>query len=100
MAGSGDLSVLRLCRVLRSRIGSPVTYGSHMAVGMACGLLFLGGGKSVFTFSACHIYMYSVYTCSNKKCIFHLHYVKRIMLACCLWTDTVLDETRKEITQI
>jgi len=48
MAGTGDLSVLRLCRYLRTRIGSPfgfVSYGSHMAIAMAIGLLFLGGGK-------------------------------------------------------
>ena len=49
MAGTGDLRVLRLCRHLGSRIGVQyqafVTYGSHMAVSMAIGLLFLGGGK-------------------------------------------------------
>lgn len=48
MAGTGDLSVLRLCRYLRTRVGSPfsfVSYGSHMAIAMAIGLLFLGGGK-------------------------------------------------------
>ncbi|XP_056022198.1 anaphase-promoting complex subunit 1-like [Ostrea edulis] len=49
MAGSGNLEVLRLCRMLRARIGPPhnifVTYGSHMAISMAVGLLFLGGGR-------------------------------------------------------
>merc|ERR1711962_257202 len=47
MAGSGDLRVIRTCRFLRSRVqpSSIVTYGSHMAVHMAVGLLFLGGGK-------------------------------------------------------
>lgn len=49
MAGSGDLDVLRLCRFLRSRVGGAygayVTYGSQMAVNMALGLLFMGGGK-------------------------------------------------------
>jgi len=47
MAGSGDLSVLRVVRYLRSRVHTStiVTYGSHMAVHMAVGLLFLGGGK-------------------------------------------------------
>nr|XP_022333509.1 anaphase-promoting complex subunit 1-like [Crassostrea virginica]XP_022333510.1 anaphase-promoting complex subunit 1-like [Crassostrea virginica] len=49
MAGSGNLEVLRLCRMLRSRIGPPhnifVTYGSHMAISMAVGLLFIGGGR-------------------------------------------------------
>jgi anaphase-promoting complex subunit 1 len=49
MAGTGDLRVLRLCRHLGSRVGGTfhgfVTYGSHMAISMAVGLLFLGGGK-------------------------------------------------------
>lgn len=48
MAGSGDLEVFRLCRYLKSRINanmSHVTYGSHMAVNMAIGLLFMGGGR-------------------------------------------------------
>ena len=52
MAGSGDLDVLRLCRYLRSRVGGAyggyVTYGSQMAVSMALGLLFMGGGKYSF----------------------------------------------------
>ncbi len=48
MAGSGDLEVLRICRYLRSRVGPNVThvlYGSHMAVNMALGLLFMAGGR-------------------------------------------------------
>ena len=50
MAGSGNLKVLRLCRFLRSRVGPSynyVLYGSHMAVSMAIGLLFMGGGRCV-----------------------------------------------------
>ena len=47
MAGSGDLTVLRICRYLRSRIAPPLNYGSHMALAMASGLLLLGGGKLV-----------------------------------------------------
>ncbi|ESO93615.1 hypothetical protein LOTGIDRAFT_232653 [Lottia gigantea] len=48
MCGTGDLRVLRLCRMLRKRVGLQhvyTTYGSHMAISMATGLLFLGGGK-------------------------------------------------------
>ncbi|KAL3875250.1 hypothetical protein ACJMK2_038174 [Sinanodonta woodiana] len=49
MAGTGNLEVLRICRMLRSRVGPPyslhVVYGSHMAISMAIGLLFLGGGR-------------------------------------------------------
>ncbi|WAR18257.1 APC1-like protein [Mya arenaria] len=49
MAGTGSLEVMRMCRMFRGRVGPPynqyVTYGSHMAISMAMGLLFLGGGK-------------------------------------------------------
>lgn len=51
-AGSGDLKVLRRCRMLRNRLGpgySHVTYGSHMAVHMAIGFQFLAAGR--FTLS-------------------------------------------------
>ena len=47
-AGSGDLEVVRIIRYLRSRVGPKnptVTYGSHMALHLALGLLFLGGGR-------------------------------------------------------
>lgn len=48
MSGSGDIEVLRIIRKLHSRV-SPVevNYGKHMAVHMAAGLLFLGGGRYV-----------------------------------------------------
>ncbi|CAG9853978.1 unnamed protein product [Phyllotreta striolata] len=49
MAGTGDLEIIRLVRHLRRRVGvsnsQVVTYGSHLAIHMALGLLFLGGGK-------------------------------------------------------
>ncbi|KAJ8932971.1 hypothetical protein NQ314_014302 [Rhamnusium bicolor] len=49
MAGTGNLEIMRLVRHLRRRVGvsnSPVvTYGSHLAIHMALGLLFLGGGR-------------------------------------------------------
>lgn len=51
-AGSGDVEVLRMCRMLRTRLGpsnSHVTYGSHMAIHMALGFQFLGAGR--FTLS-------------------------------------------------
>lgn len=51
-AGSGDVDVLRICRMLRTRLGpsnSHVTYGSHMAIHMALGFQFLGAGR--FTLS-------------------------------------------------
>lgn len=51
-AGSGDLNILRICRMLRTRLGtanSHVTYGSHMCAHMALGFQFMGAGR--FTIS-------------------------------------------------
>ena len=45
MAGTGDVEVLKLLRALRWRCDEDVRYGTHMAIGSAIGLLFLGGGK-------------------------------------------------------
>ena len=45
MAGSGNLDVLRIARQLHKRHSRDGPYGSHMAVHMAIGLLFLGGGR-------------------------------------------------------
>lgn len=48
MAGTGNLAVLRLIRQLHGRLqSSEINYGSHMAVHMALGFLFLGGGRYV-----------------------------------------------------
>ena len=47
MAGSGNLEVLGIARNLRKRHGAEITYGNHMAIHMAIGLLFLGGGRCV-----------------------------------------------------
>ena len=46
MAGTGDLVVLRLFRELRWKIDTELTYGNHMALGMAIGLLFASGGRA------------------------------------------------------
>lgn len=51
-AGTGSLDVIRIVRSMRARIGqqnSHVTYGSHLALHMALGFLFLGAGR--FTLS-------------------------------------------------
>ena len=45
MAGSGDLECLRLLRVLRRRVDGDVSYGYHLAISMALGFLFMGGGR-------------------------------------------------------
>ncbi|XP_061086236.1 anaphase-promoting complex subunit 1-like, partial [Conger conger] len=45
MAGSGNLQVLQLCRLLHKRTSGEMNYGFHMAHHMALGLLFLGRGR-------------------------------------------------------
>ena len=45
MAGTGDLTCLRIFRELRWRVDD-VNYGSHMSIGMAIGMLFLAGGNA------------------------------------------------------
>lgn len=51
MAGSGHLQTFRLLRFLRSRNSSDghTSYGIQMAVSMAIGFLFLGGGTRAFS---------------------------------------------------
>ncbi|KAK2741383.1 Anaphase-promoting complex subunit 1 [Myotisia sp. PD_48] len=44
MAGTGDIVVFRRFRLLHGRVDGDTNYGSHMAIHMAIGLLFLGGG--------------------------------------------------------
>ncbi|CAN0229608.1 unnamed protein product, partial [Scytosiphon promiscuus] len=46
MAGTGDVECLRVMRELRGRVEGEVTYGTHMAIAMSIGLLFLGGGMA------------------------------------------------------
>ncbi|KFK24970.1 hypothetical protein AALP_AA8G049400 [Arabis alpina] len=51
MAGSGDLEVFRFLRFLRSRNSADghANYGTQMAVSLATGFLFLGGGMRTFS---------------------------------------------------
>lgn len=45
MAGTGELNVLRRFRVMHGQVRKETDYGTHMAVHMALGLLFLGKGR-------------------------------------------------------
>lgn len=49
MAGTGDLETFRRLRVLHSDTGKDLGYGNYMAVNMALGFLFLGGGQYAFS---------------------------------------------------
>ena len=46
MAGTGNVDLLRVLRTLRERVEPDLHYGHHMAIGMAMGFLFLGGGRA------------------------------------------------------
>eukprot|EP00445_Apocalathium_hangoei_P043548 CAMPEP_0203973408 /NCGR_PEP_ID=MMETSP0359-20131031/99574_1 /ASSEMBLY_ACC=CAM_ASM_000338 /TAXON_ID=268821 /ORGANISM="Scrippsiella Hangoei, Strain SHTV-5" /LENGTH=2141 /DNA_ID=CAMNT_0050911563 /DNA_START=1 /DNA_END=6427 /DNA_ORIENTATION=- len=48
MAGTGDLSSLRMLRSLRRKADLKMSYGVHMATHTAIGYVFLGGGKYTF----------------------------------------------------
>ncbi|EXB88404.1 Anaphase-promoting complex subunit 1 [Morus notabilis] len=57
MAGSGHLQTFRLLRFLRSRnsVDGHANYGVQMAVSLAIGFLFLGGGMRTFSTGNCSI---------------------------------------------
>ncbi|CAO1616402.1 unnamed protein product [Parajaminaea phylloscopi] len=45
LAGSGDVDVLKLLRLAHAQSPAKGPYGSHMAIHMALGMLFLAGGR-------------------------------------------------------
>ena len=47
-AGTGNLEALRFLRQLNARCSPEISYGIHMAVHMAVGFLFMGGGTLSF----------------------------------------------------
>jgi Anaphase-promoting complex sub unit 1 C-terminal domain/APC1 beta sandwich domain/Anaphase-promoting complex subunit 1 middle domain len=51
MAGSGHLDTFRVLRSMRFRVDKSVKCGHHMAMHMAIGMLFLGGGRHTFNTS-------------------------------------------------
>src|SRR5688500_6706311 len=46
MAGTGNLKIFKILRELQVRgVSSEITFGNNMAVSMAIGFLFMGGGR-------------------------------------------------------
>lgn len=77
MAGSGDLETLRRLRVLYGETNKDITYGNYMAINMALGFLFLGGGQYAFGNSnlaiACLVVsLYPVFPNDNMEYEAHL----------------------------
>lgn len=84
MAGTGDLSVMRVCRYLRSRlVQSCVFYGSYMALHIALGILFLGACRYSLSTSpeaigalVCALYpIYPNHTADNR---YHLQALRHL----------------------
>lgn len=51
-AGTGELHILQRLRLLHGLIGEHRDFGSHLAVHMSLGLLFLGGGRQTISSKA------------------------------------------------
>lgn len=78
MAGTGDLSSLRQIRRLRWCVDESVTYGTHMALHMSIGLLFLGGGRASLSRSKEGIaaLLVSCFPCFPKSVDDNQHYLQ------------------------
>ncbi|ETV97183.1 hypothetical protein H310_09978, partial [Aphanomyces invadans] len=87
MAGSGDLATLQALRVvlLRQKADAmaDVTYGNHMSVSSALGLLFLGGGRcslktTPFGIAMLVIALYPMYPCKTSDQKYHLQALRHL----------------------
>lgn len=84
MAGTGDLGVMRACRYLRSRLSqSCIFYGSHMAIHMALGMLFLGNCRyslrtSPEAVGALVCALYPVYPSHSSDNRYHLQALRHL----------------------
>lgn len=77
MAGSGDLDTLRELRKLQAATDQQMNFGNYMALNMALGFLFLGGGQFAFSLSNFAIAnlitsMYPVFPDENSESDAHL----------------------------
>ncbi|KAI9907428.1 hypothetical protein PsorP6_003646 [Peronosclerospora sorghi] len=78
-AGGGNLETLTLLRsiMLRRHVDAAISYGNHMALSMALGLLFLGGGRATISRSkeaiaALVISMYPMFPMNTADNKYHL----------------------------
>ena len=83
LAGTGDVELLRHLRQLRARVDGDVHYGHHMAISMAIGLLFLGGGRATLSTSneaiaALVIALYPRFPISTSDCRYHLQALRHL----------------------
>lgn len=77
MAGTGEINVLRRIRVAHGLFSDGITYGSHLAVHMSLGLLFLGQGKQTLgnsdaAVAALFLSLYPIFPSTSLENRFHL----------------------------
>ncbi|EGV61847.1 Anaphase-promoting complex subunit 1 [Yamadazyma tenuis] len=77
MAGSGDLETFRRLRVLYGDTSKDTNYGNYMAINMALGFLFLGGGQYAFgnsnlAIASLIVSLYPVFPNNNSEYEVHL----------------------------
>ncbi|BGP35109.1 Anaphase-promoting complex subunit 1 [Rhodotorula toruloides] len=77
MAGTGEINVLRRIRVAHGLFSDDITYGSHLAVHMSLGLLFLGQGKQTLgnsdaAVAALFLSLYPIFPSASIENRFHL----------------------------
>ena len=83
-AGSGDVNLFRLFRGLSMRMSDKdVTYGSHMANGIAIGMLFLGGSRYTLSRSndavaALLTSLFPIFPNSPVDTLFHLQALRHL----------------------
>lgn len=81
MAGSGDLDTFRRLRILHGDTHNGMGYGNYMAINMALGFLFLGGGQyafdnSNFSIACLLISLYPVFPTEESDYEVHLQVLR------------------------
>ncbi|KAH9123048.1 hypothetical protein AeMF1_005867 [Aphanomyces euteiches] len=98
MAGSGDLETFQTIRAILIRqkqdSTAEVTYGNHMAVSSALGLLFLGGGRCTlkttpFAVAALVIALYPMYPSTTSDQKYHLQALRHLYVLAIDWTCSI-----------
>uniref|UniRef100_A0A7M5XES7 Anaphase-promoting complex subunit 1 n=1 Tax=Clytia hemisphaerica TaxID=252671 RepID=A0A7M5XES7_9CNID len=87
MAGSGNITILKMARQLRKRTND-VSYGNHMAIHMAIGFLFLGGGRYTLktddiAIASLLCAVYPKWPISSKDNRFHLQALRHLYVLAC-----------------
>lgn len=85
MAGTGNVDLLRVLRKLRERVEPELNYGHHMAIGMAIGFLFMGGGRATLcttneAIAALVIALYPRFPNNTTDCRYHLQAFRHLFV--------------------